>query len=185
MATGSIKVTYQNGDQLGPQFKAGVQRFAARQTSAVQQIARDAAAEIEAEGRANIRSGGNFSSARWQQGFRAKISFQSAANLTIRVTHDVPYWVVFEEGRVIRGKPLLWIPLSFGDANGVRAREYPGKLFRVNREGKNPLLMSDTGPQYVGVSSVKIPRKWHLRDIVKRIARTLRDKYRGAMQSGR
>lgn len=185
MATGSVKVTYHNGDQLGPKFKAGVQRFRDRQVGAIQQVAREAAAEIEAEGRANIRAGGNFGSARWQDGFRAKVSFKSQADLTIRVTHAVPYWVVFEEGRVIRGKPLLWIPMKFGDSGGVRAREYHGKLFRVNREGRNPLLVSDTGVQYVGVTSVKIPRKWHLRDIVKRIARSMRDKYRGAMRSGR
>jgi hypothetical protein len=135
--------------------------------------------------RSNIRDGGNFGSARWQDGFRAKVSFQSKNDLTIRVTHEVPYWVVFEEGRVIRGKPLLWIPLSFGQAKGFRARDFPGKpLFRVNRIGKNPLLMNEQGPQYVGVPSVTIPRKWHLRDIVKRVARNMRQFYKEAMSRG-
>lgn len=181
---GSVTFKYQNGDKLGPQFQAGVQRFGDRAVRGIQAAANRAAQEIETEGRANIRAGGNFGSARWQEGFRARLSFKSRADLVIRVTHDVPYWVVFEEGRVIRGKPLLWIPLDFGNANGVRARDYPGKLFRVDRVGRNPLLFSDSGPQYVGVTSVRIPRKWHLRQIVRQVARQMRDFYKEAMRSG-
>jgi hypothetical protein len=182
----TVNFKYENGDQLGPQFKAGVQRFRVRSTRAIQEAARRAALEIEDQGRANIRSGGNFGSARWQQGFRAKVSFQSATDLVIRVTHAVKYWKVFEEGRVIFGKPLLWIPLSFSTAGhlGVRARDFPGKLFRVNRKGKAPLLMNEQGPQYFGKERVRIPRKWHLRDIVKRIARNMRQYYREASRRG-
>lgn len=180
----TITVKYQNGAQLGPKFKAGVQRFKGKATAAIQHAAKAAAADIEEQGRKDIAAGGNFRSQRWQDGFKAKVSYQSASDLSIRVTHDVPYWVVFEEGRVINGKPLLWIPLSFGQANGVRARDYPGKLFRVDRAGKNPLLMDANGPQYVGVSSVTLRRRWHLRDIVKRIARNMRQYYKEAMRSG-
>ena len=180
----TITVKYENGDQLGPKFQSGVKRFQERARAGVQGAAKLAAREIEDQGRANIRAGGNFGSARWQDGFQAKVSFRSATDLSIRMTHSVPYWVVFEEGRTIVGKPLLWIPLSFGNANGVRARDYPGQLFRVNRQGKNPLLMDENGPQYVGVPSVKIPRKWHLRDVVKRIARNMRQYYKEAMRSG-
>lgn len=179
-----VTFKYENGDQLGPKFKVGVKRFGEKQGLAVQAAARRAARDIEEQGRANIRDGGNFGSARWQQGFKALISFVSRFDLVIRVTHSVRYWVVFEEGRIIYGKPLLWIPLKFGDAKGVRARDFPGKLFRVNREGKNPLLMNEQGPQYVGVPSVRIPRKWHLRDIVKRVARNMRQYYKEAMRSG-
>ena len=102
------------------------------------------------------------------------------------ITHAVKYWKVFEEGRVIFGKPLLWIPLSFSTAGhlGVRARDFPGKLFRVNRKGKAPLLMNEQGPQYFGKERVRIPRKWHLRDIVKRIARNMRQYYREASRRG-
>lgn len=184
----TVKFKYENGSQLGPQFRNSVKRFETKQVAAVQAAARTAAEQIEIEGRANIRQGGNFGSRRWQDGFRAKISFLSKSDLVIRITHAVKYWVVFEEGRVIRGKPLLWIPLSFGDAakTGVRARDFPRPLFRVNRPGRAPLLLDDTGPQYFGKESVTIPRKWHLRDIVKRIARTkMRQFYKEAFRSGR
>lgn len=180
----SIVVKYENGDQLGPKFSSGVKRFRDKAAAATQAAARAAARDIESEGRANIAAGGNFGSARWQDGFQAKVSYQSKAELTIRITHGVRYWVVFEEGRTIMGKPMLWIPLSFGQAKGVRAREFPGKLFRVNRLGKNPLLMNEHGAQYVGVPQVRINRKWHLRDIVKRIARNLRIYYKEAMRNG-
>lgn len=180
----TVTFKYTDGDQLGPKFKNGVKRFSERQIIAVQEAAKLAAVDIEEQGKANIRAGGKFGSARWQDGFKARVSFKSRTDLVIRVTHDVPYWVVFEEGRTIVGKPLLWIPLDFGQAKGVRAREFPGKLFRVDREGKNPLLMNEQGPQYVGVQSVRIPRKWHLRDIVKRVARNMRQYYKEAMRRG-
>lgn len=173
------------GKTLGSQFKKGVQNFSAKQKRAVNAAARMAAEEIETQGRANIRQGGNFGSARWQEGFRAVLSF--GANVIIRVTHAVPYWRVFEEGRTIRGKPLLWIPLSFSDAGRlkVRARDFPRKLFRVNRVGKAPLLLDSTGPQYFGKSQVRIPRKWRLRDIVRRVARKMNQFYKEALRNGR
>lgn len=183
----TVTFKYENGDKLGPQFKVRVQNFDKKMQAAQLAAARRASAEIERQGRANIRAGGNFGSARWQDGFQAKISFQSAKNIVIRVTHAVFYWKVFEEGRTIHGKPLLWIPLSFSTAGqlGVRARDYPKKLFRVNRPGRAPLLLDDTGPQYFGKTSVRIPRKWHLRPIVRQIARQMNQFYREAMRSGR
>lgn len=182
-----VKFEYVNGDKLGPQFKKQVQNFGAKQKRALAEAARTAAAEIETSGRANIRAGGNFSSARWQEGFRAKVSLQVASNFLIRITHAVRYWKVFEEGRVIKGRPLLWIPLSFSTAGRllVRARDYPKKLFRVDRPGKAPLLLDDTGPQYFGKAQVRIPRKWRLRTIVKQVARKMNVFYREAMRRGR
>jgi hypothetical protein len=181
----TVKFNY-GTQQLGPKFKLNVKRFSAGQVAATQAAARRAKDEIETQGRANIRQGGRFGSARWQQGFKAKLSFQSKTDITIRVTHDVKYWVVFEEGRTIRGRPLLWIPLSFGQAaaDNIRARDYPKPLFRVDRPGRAPLLLDDSGPQYFGKESVTIPRKWHLRDIVKRIARNMGQYYKEAFRRG-
>jgi hypothetical protein len=183
----AVTFKYENGSQLGPKFKAQVKRFSEKQVVAIQAAARHVASDIETLGRANIRAGGDFGSTRWQKGFRARLSFTSRTNITIRITHDVPYWKVFEEGRVIKGRPLLWIPLSFSHAGQlkVRARDFPGKLFRVNRPGKAPLLLSDDGPQYFGKAQVRIPRKWRLRDIVKRTARNMQRFYREAMARGR
>lgn len=182
----TITFKYVNGDKLGRKFSFGVTKYGERATKAAQSTARRAADEIEYRGRNDIRAGGRFGSARWQEGFHAKLSYQSRNDMSIRVTHDVPYWVVFEEGRVIHGKPLLWIPLHFAtEAFGVRARDYPLPLFRVNRKGKAPLLLDKTGPKYFGKESVTIPKKWHLRDIVKDVSRHVNQYYKEALHNGR
>jgi hypothetical protein len=185
MAQGGLKFTMDGVGELGNKLKINSKKFTERQIKSVQAAARMAKDEIETEGRANIRAGGNFGSARWQEGFQAKISFQGRANLTIRVTHSVTYWHVFEDGAVIRGNPLLWIPLSDSNAAhlGVRARDYPGPLFRVDRKnGGAPLLHDGTSPQYFGKESVTIPKKWDLRGVVRRVARQMNKFYRQAMR---
>ena len=188
----TITLKYTDGRQLGRKFRERVKQFDERRILAIQAAARRAVVTIEIEGRADIRAGGNFSSDRWQDGFQAKLSYQSRTDLNIRITHEVFYWVVFEEGRVIRGDPLLWIPLSFAeDAQGVMARDYPGQLFRIDRPGKAPLLMASGGkgspaqPKYFGKEQVTIPKKWHLRQIVREVSRKLGTYYKEAMRNGR
>jgi hypothetical protein len=177
---GSIKVAF-DAKGMGEKLRVRTQNFTQKQTKAVQAAANRAADEIETEGRANIRAGGNFGSARWQEGFQAKVSYQSRNDIRVRATHAVSYWRVFEYGAKIFGKPLLWIPLSFGQAK-TRARDFPGKLFRVNRKHGAPLLMNENGPQYVGKESVTIPRKWRLRDVTRRVSKKLGAYYRDAMR---
>lgn len=186
----TITLKYENGAQLGARFQERVQSYSEKRIKAIQEAARTAAAEIEDEGRADMAAAGNFSSARWQEGLHAKVSFESRTDINVRVTHDVRYWVVFEEGRVIHGKPLLWIPLEFAtDAKGIRAREYPAPLFRVDRQGKAPLLMAGGGkggkaePKYFGKEFVTIPKKFHLRQIVRDVSRKLGQFYREAFKN--
>lgn len=181
----SITFKYQDGDKIGRKFSFGTKRFGEKAIKAGQAAAKRAKDEIEYRGRQDIRAGGRFGSTRWQEGFHAKLSYQSRQDLSIRITHDVPYWVVFEEGRVIHGKPMLWIPLHFAtEAWGIRARDYPLPLFRVDREGKAPLLLDATGPKYFGKESVTIPKKWHLRQIVRDVSRHINQYYREAFNNG-
>lgn len=185
----TITFKYTDGDQLGPKFKNTVKRFGERQIKAAQDAANYAKNTIEERGRIDIAKGGNFTSARWQDGFKAKLSYQSRSDINIRITHDVPYWRVFEEGRVIHGKPMLWIPLSFAaEALGKRARDFGGRLFRVDRPGKAPLLLTPgkpARPMYFGKEFVTIPKKWHLRQIVRDVARNMPTYWRKAMKNGR
>lgn len=183
-----VKIDF-DGKAVGTTYSAHVKRYSERMVIATQVAAKRAAENIEREGRANIRAGGDFGSARWQAGFRALVSFVSRVRISIRITHKVRYWRVFEFGAIIRGKPMLWIPLSFArDAIGKRARDFPGKLFRVNRLGKAPLLMTKEGgraaAKYFGKTSVRIPRKWRLRDIVRREQKRLGLYYKEAMRRG-
>ena len=182
----TIQLKFDEGDKIGRKFSFGTKRYGERAIKSAQAVGRRIKDDIEIEGRADIAAGGNFSSERWQEGFHAKISYQSRSDISIRATHDVPYWRVFEFGAKILGRPMLWIPLSFArDAVGIRARDYPAPLFRVDRKHGAPLLMSDTGPKYFGKESVTIPKKWHLRDVVRRVSRRMNGYYREAMKNGR
>jgi hypothetical protein len=184
MATGGIDIRMDGLEANAEKLRKRSQKFSERMIRSIQAAANRAKEEIESQGRENIRAGGNFSSPRWQEGFQAKVSYQSRQNINIRVTHDVFYWRVFENGATIFGKPLLWIPLSGSKADlmGVRARDFGAPLFRVDRINGVPLLHDGTAPQYFGKESVTIPKKWNLRTIVRRVARRLGTFYREAMK---
>jgi hypothetical protein len=104
---------------------------------------------------------------------------------TISIREAVPYWRVFQYGAVISGKPLLWIPLSFArEAQGVSAKNFPGRLFRVDRKsGGAPLLLAadDKQPKYHGQTSVRIPKKFHLVEIAQAESKTFGALYRVEM----
>lgn len=184
-----LRVVFKDGKQLGPKVALQWQKHSLAVRKAFALTAQQAATEIEDLGRSDIQGAGNFGS-RWTEGFKAKVTAGGGRTL-IRVTMGVPYWSVFQTGKVIHGKPLLWIPLSFADdAKGVSARDYPGKLFRVDRKsGGAPLLMTNSGGQaqakYFGKESVTIPKKFHLIEIVRAVARTLKKKYRANRRASR
>lgn len=92
----------------------------------------DMAADIKEQGDADIQAGGNFGD-RWTNGFHADVS-GAGFKSKVTVSHDVPYWRIFQYGGVIHGKPLLWIPIPGTDAVGIRAKDYPGGLFHVVRK---------------------------------------------------
>jgi hypothetical protein len=169
-----------SGDQIGPKLRANFKRDGEVVLAAAREAAREAQTTILAKGRADIRGAGNFGS-RWTEGLTAPIT-EGGGRIVLNLRHSVPYFMVFQRGKVIRGKPLLWIPLSFAtDAQGVRARDYPGILFRVNRKGgKSPLLMSarDKRPKYFGRTKVTIPKKFHVLEIARDVARDFKNLYR-------
>ncbi len=71
----------------------------------------EAASDIKAQGRAAIRRAGF--TKRWENTFRA-IEYprgEVSANAAALIFHTIPYAEIFESGGVIRGKPLLWLPL--------------------------------------------------------------------------
>jgi hypothetical protein len=150
--------------------------------------AADTAAEnILERGRADISGAGRFG-ARWTDGLTAPVT-EEADGIVITVREAVQYWRVFEYGATIKGKPLLWIPLSFAvEAQGVRASDFPGRLFRVDRKsGGAPLLLSadDKQPKYFGKESVTIPKKFHLIEIIQDVAQLLGALYRVSMSTGK
>lgn len=178
---------YVSGERIGPLFHRGVERQGNRIRTAMREASWDAANEIEALGADDIEAAGNFGD-RWTEGLHADVS-EGGGNIRISVWNDVPYWTIFEYGGIINGKPLLAIPLSFAaDAQGLYARNFPGGLFRIDRkDGGKPLLLSivDRQPKYFLTPSVTMPKKFHIRDIVRKVAGEMRDYFKDRMDDSK
>jgi hypothetical protein len=103
---------------------------------------------------------------------------------TITTTIDVPGANMLETGGTIYGHPLLWLPFSGTDAEGIQASDYGSQLFSVNRStGGVPLLFSinDRKPKYFGVPNVNVPKKFHVAEIHDRVAAAFADIFEAAL----
>lgn len=129
--------------------------------------------KIEDRAGRDILRAGKFSS-RWPEDFIAEVKHPDKARSTISTYfRTIFFGHIHEFGGVVKGKPLLWIPLSFRpELKGVWARDFPGPLFRIDREGKNPLLVSKGGPMYVGVKQVTLKPRFNIRKITANVVRT-------------
>lgn len=173
----ALRITLGNKG-VGKKIKRTIVRQGPRVREAIRATAEDVAGIIEERGAADIQGAGNFGQ-RWLP----KVTVgEGGGHIRIRVTMGVPYWSVFQTGKVIYGKPLLWIPLDFAvDAKGVSARDFPGQLFRVNRKAGAPLLMQagkPAQPKYFGKESVNIPKKFHLNEIIEKASKRMQALYR-------
>jgi len=143
-----------------------------RVTKAITSTGYKVARDIQREGRRDIASAGRFST-KTQRGLKAfKLRKRAATKTTVvRVTMN-RFLRGFEFGAVIRGRPLLWIALSFAaDARGMRARKYPKPLFRIDRPGRVPLLIGREGePKYFGIEQVTEPKLFRVRAIAREVA---------------
>lgn len=127
---------------------------------------------------ADISSAGNFGS-----NFLDGLSVTAEGD-TITTKLDAPGADIFATGGTISGHPLLWLPISGTDAEGIRASDYGDKLFSVNRKaGGVPLLFSikDRAPKYFGIPSVTIPQKFHIAEIQRRVMDRLPEIFENAL----
>lgn len=127
---------------------------------------------------ADITGAGNFGS-EYLSGLSVKVEDD-----TVVTRLDAPGASVFESGGTISGRPLLWLPISGTDAEGIRASDYGDQLFSVNRKtGGPPLLFSikDRAPKYFGVSSVTIPKKFHIAEIQEEVMGQFKEIFEGAL----
>lgn len=169
---------------IAPQLSARMDRRMKQIHGAIMQAAESTSKLILERGRADISGAGQFGT-RWTTGLTAPVKQEEKGGATISVRQAVNYWRVFEYGHITRGKPLLWIPLSFSDAVGKRAANYPGGLFRVNRKSGAPLLLSraDRKPKFFGKAQVRIPKKFHIVQITHSIANELGQLFRVHMRA--
>lgn len=149
-----------------PKFKQNLAGLHDRMEAALSGAVNMAASMIKTRADEDISSAGNFGE-RWTSGLHVDAE-TTLGNMRISMYSDIPYFGIFEDGGTIKGNPLLWIPLSFSDAVGIQAKDYPGGLFTVARKsGGPPLLFSkeDRQPKYFGISQVVIPKKFHVVEI--------------------
>lgn len=170
--------------KIGSTFERSTLRQRDRVLASMRGTLREARDEFLKRGRADIRKASRAfaRSDRWAPGLSAEVS-EGGGTMRMTIRHIVSYFKVFTKTTTIHGNPLLWIPLSFAkDAIGIRARDYPGPLFRVDRAGKAPLLMTSVGGEaeakYFGKESVTIPQKFHTFEIARDIARRFKQTYR-------
>ena len=135
---------YFNGDRLGPVIKRRLDETAAQVRTAARAASADMAADFVRQAAADVAGAGKFGS-RWTEGFKTSIT-EGGGNIRVAVTHRVPYFSVFQYGKVIKGNPLLWLPFSFAkDAQGVWPRDFSKPLFRVDRKSDGlPILFAFT-----------------------------------------
>jgi hypothetical protein len=157
-----VKLTIEtDAKKLKENFEGAASRF----DRAITAAANMAASMIVDQSKADIASAGAFGDD-FTSGLHAAVE-KTGSNIQISITHDDPRAALFENGGKIEGQPLLWLPLSGTDAEGVRAGEYPGGLFSVQRRDGLPLLfsISDKLPRYFGIESVTVPKKFHIHEI--------------------
>ena len=134
------------------------------------------AADAVKEGRQNIAGAGRFKG-RWISGlqyrtFDAEAGGEPSLQARAVIFHSFGIAGVFEHGATIQGKPLLWIPTTEG---GPRASRSGKKLVSATVRGQ-PMLFDANDrdrhrkPLYIGVPSVRIPKKFRIIEIVKKHA---------------
>ena len=149
-----MKVTVQ-----GPNMVAALQQTTRRASDTVKTkmagAMQKAQQAILNQGRQDIQSAGKFGS-RWTDGLTADIE-EEEKMISITVREAVPYWRVFQDGKTIRGQPLLYFK--------------PGVPI-LNRKGQQ------TNPEVISVPQVTIPKKFHLVEICRDVADTLGQLYK-------
>lgn len=177
-----------DGEKVGRAYSRNISRNRTRVLAAMRGTADAIATKGLVLGRADIKkaSPAFAKSKRWAPGLFAKIT-EGGGVIKVTFGHIVSYFMVHQKGATIRGKPLLWIPLSFAkDAQGIMARDFKEPLFRVDRAGKAPLLLSaaDKQPKYFGIEEVKIPKRFHVIEIIRDLSRNASAEYRKAFRGG-
>src|SRR5262245_54321023 len=134
---------------------------------------REASADAVEEGRRNIAGAGRFGD-KWQAGLKRKITGatedgEPSLQAKATIYHKWGIAGVFEHGATIQGKPLLWIPTTPSAPPASRSGK---KLVSATVRG-HPMLFDANDhdrhrkPLYIGVSSVRIPKKFRITEIVK------------------
>ena len=173
------------GNVAAETLRNNMDKATKRVRAAMKSIAQEAAEEIHTRGIADISSAGRYGSS-WTSGLHVTIEQAGADEVTIQTSHDKPFYSFLNVGGIIKGNPMLWIPTennpTFGE--GVPASQYPGRLISVNKGGvpllidPSPLIDRSEAVMYTGEPFVVMPQKFHILEIIRDVARSLKSKYK-------
>jgi hypothetical protein len=174
-----VKITIDNKQSVASWLRT--QEENAKAVAQAMTIAgQETATEIEQRGRQDIAGAGNFGS-KWTEGFKSAVA-PGGDKVTVKTTMSGPRWKIFQTGGTVKGRPLLWIPLSSGGAP-KSPKNYGGQLVRVDRKAGAPLLIDPkSGPKYHGQTSVDIPKKFHLTEIANEVGGKIGERYNAALK---
>jgi Family of unknown function (DUF6441) len=170
-------------------------------TSAVREVGEIA----KRDGRASIAASGF--SRKWQNALRVNIYPPQGDSLrpAAFIYHKIRYAGVFEEGAVIGGQPLLWLPLPtvpLRRGRPMTPSQYVrsvGPLVSVQRPGSPPLLFpksrssrrrrngnsgKERKPLYVGLSSVAIAKRFNIKGSAQNAAAQLPSLFEKHLRAG-
>src|SRR5262245_36751785 len=142
---------------------------------AASQALQQTAANAVQEGRQQIATSGRGFTRRWITGLQYRMQTAESLNAQAVVFHNVGLATVFEFGATIAGRPLLWIPTRYELRNTPPRRLIRSgvKLVAATVRGQ-PMLFNAADrdrhrkPLYIGVPSVRIPKLWHITEIVEK-----------------
>jgi Family of unknown function (DUF6441) len=166
---------------------------------------REAGEIAKRDGRASIAASGF--SRKWQNALRVNIYPPQGDSLrpAAFIYHKIRYAGVFEEGAIIGGQPLLWLPLPtvpLRRGRPMTPSQYArsvGPLVSVQRPGSPPLLFpkyrsgrrrrnGTTGkerkPLYVGLSSVAIAKRFNIKGAAQNAAALLPSLFEKHLRAG-
>lgn len=175
-----------DGERLGPKFQRGTERQRTQVLAATRGAAQDVSEETLKRGRADILRGGKFTS-RWTNALHVPVT-EGGGFIRIELQHDLLKvgFRAHQFGALIRGRPLLWIPLQ---GQKMRARDFPGRLIRITSKKGSKLLVTKLGkeivPQYVGKPQVTLRKRFHVVEIARAVARRFADFYKRRLTSGK
>lgn len=176
-----LAIIFDPGGKAAKQFERKSKTDAARVSRSIASVAEFGLKQILNRGKSDIASAGKYGP-RWVQGLKGSITGRGTNKTIITIKHDIPYYPFLNKGGLIKGNPILWLPMP-GTPVGVPPRNYPGKLVRVAKRGATPVLIDPVQKQvkYFGKKSVRISQKFHINEIIRQVQSEFPAEYKKAM----
>lgn len=171
-----------------------------RATETMREKIQDAGAAAMKETQIGVKVGGRRAIAgggfgrKWQNAFRVNLYPKRgrASNPAVFAYHKIPYAGVFEKGAVIKGKPVMWLPLPHIPKKMGGRRTTPesyakrfGKMITITSPKGHQIILgrrsrrkgAQLEPIFVGLTVVTIRKKFDLDGVFTREANRIPQRY--------